>query len=183
MVGYVLDELMKEFAMKNTRIVYFGSLRTVECLRKCFYVTCFSKKLFCLALVALMLVCCKEDMRYVSESGTDSDTDTADVETRLFGSVWQSNDPCGEYSGSVDPIHIRLFRLSDLCGEISPSEIVEGCEGYYNSGDIYDFHLKDGGCFRFEAIDSTTLYTIRSVFPVHDGETVKYDVEPNCLDF
>ena len=163
-------------------ICNLGSFRIIVCLRK-YFLTPFPKRLLCASLVAMTLTCCKDDMRFVSEAGTDQDAGSTDVETRLFGNVWQSNDPCGEYSGSVDPIHIQLFRLNDLCGEISPTEIVEGCEGYYNSGDSYDYYLDKGGCFRFEAIDSTTLYTIRSVFPVPDGETVQYDVEPNCLDF
>ena len=131
-------------------------------------------------VVCSILAGCRGDTGFGGDGGLDGDGGSPDESTRFYGTVWGTNEVCCGQPGSVDPIYLQLIQLSDGCGNTSPTIYVDGCEGYFDSGESYEFILEDGGCFRFLANDNSGLYQINSIFNVTGGESKLYDVIPVC---
>ena len=133
-----------------------------------------------LLVACSILACCQDGARSGGDAAADGGGSTDGI-TRIYGTVWGNNQACCEQSGSVDPMHLELNRLTNTCTGPSPADPVEGCDGDFDSGASYECVLDAGGCFRFTATDSSGFYGIDTVFDVSGGESYQYDVNPVCL--
>lgn len=128
---------------------------------------------------SFMISACQDTTSFESEGTPDGgDANTA---SQISGAVWGTNEECCGQAGSVDPIHLQLVQLTDSCGTTTPTIYPDDCEGYYNSGENYEFNVSQGGCFRFLAEDGSGFYRIDSVIEIDDGESFLYNVEPVCV--
>ena len=132
-----------------------------------------------LLIVVFAAAACLDEEREGEDVGLGEDGGAQDGVTEMYGRVWPSIDPCGEYEGPADPVSVQMLRITEQ-GIETP---MEGCEGDYQFGDYYRYVLSAGGSFRLKAADATGMYRLSSKFSIPDGDSFEHDIIPVCMDW